>query len=406
MRRLTLLLLALFVSTSLYASAAESKLYENEVLYCVSESDGQKTIMYDGFRISPLADDAVIVDETSEGIDSLTKLDSAIGVAPNIEDARLGDTIGDTLGDALYANITLSEERVVQIDVVEHKIRPVVGIAWSAGNEVTSAAKRIALALLRNGAKVRFLKSVSNEEECQSALETLAGLFVPGGEDVNPALYGEEAYPHGSIEWSDARDVSDVLISRWAIKNNLPGLWVCRGEQVLNVALGGGLIQDIPSHLGARVQDGDFSFRDAKPIPDDGAPSIIRGGESSTCVPPHYRVVIKGFVHRPGRHPLGTAEEPGIAADSKFLLPIVGSRYFSSVMTSHHQAINPDRLGEGLTIVAQTPDEIVEAVEYQKNDFALATQFHFEYDTLSDDPEIARFSNAFFKALISAALKR
>jgi gamma-glutamyl-gamma-aminobutyrate hydrolase PuuD len=116
--------------------------------------------------------------------------------------------------------------------------------------------------------------------------------------------------------------------------------------------------------------------------------------------------VIKGFVHRPGRHPLGTAEEPGIAADSKFLLPIVGSRYFSSVMTSHHQAINPDRLGEGLTIVAQTPDEIVEAVEYQKNDFALATQFHFEYDTLSDDPEIARFSNAFFKALISAALKR
>lgn len=406
MKRITFLLFFLFLITSLNAWGADSKTFENVALYCVSESDGQKSIMYDGFRVSSLEDKVEVVDRTSSGIDNLKRLASEIGISPDVEQAKLGDVLGGALGDVFYADVTLFDEKIVKIVIVERKARPVIGIAWSNGEEVSYSAKRIAYSLLRNGAKPAFLKGVSNDEECQSALIKLAGLFVPGGEDVNPALYGEKAYPHGSVEWNDARDVSDILISRWAIKNNLPTLWVCRGEQVLNVALGGGLIQDVPSYLGACVQDGDFSYKDAKPIPDEGAPPVFQGDEITKCVPPHYRVVIKGISHKPGRHSLGTEEEPGITADSKFLLPIVGRRYFPSVMTSHHQAIDPARVGEGLSIVAQAPDGIVEAVEYQKNDFALATQFHFEHDTLSADLEIARFSNEFFKALVSAARER
>ena len=406
MKRITFFLLLLFTATSFNVRGSDSKTFENVILYCVSESDGQTSIMYDGFRVSPFGDKVEIVDRTSSGIGDLEKLASEIGTSPEIEQARLGDVLGDTLGDAFYADVSLSDEKIVKIEVLERKTRPVVGIAWSSGKEVAYSAKRIAHALLRNGAKPAFLNKVSNDEECQSALSGLAGLLVPGGEDVNPALYGEDAYPHGSVEWSDVRDVSDILISRWAIQNNLPTLWICRGEQVLNVALGGGLIQDVPSYLGARVQDGDFSYKDAKPIPDEGAPPVFRGGSIEKCIPPHYRVVIKGVSHKPGRHSLGTEENPGIIVDSKFLLPIVGRRYFASVLSSHHQAIDPSRVGEGLTIVAQTPDGIIEAVEYQKNDFALATQFHFENDTLSDDLEIARFSNEFFKALISAARDR
>ncbi|MCQ4765732.1 gamma-glutamyl-gamma-aminobutyrate hydrolase family protein, partial [Cloacibacillus evryensis] len=79
-----------------------------------------------------------------------------------------------------------------------------------------------------------------------------------GGEDWNPALYNEKQTPHGSSGWNDARDTSDINLMQQAVALEVPMLAVCRGEQGFNVAMGGGLIQDIPYSLGQKVLAGEI----------------------------------------------------------------------------------------------------------------------------------------------------
>lgn len=370
---------------------------EHSVLYCVSSTNDGSTIVYDGYKKAAVASDVVVSDKTGKSIDSLEKLSSAIGTAPNWDKAQIGDQVGNELGDALYADIQIKDDKVVSIEVVDSKTRPVVGIAWMGTDKVSSADRVIAASILRHGGKAVLLRKSTNEKDCEESLKDLDGFFMPGGADVDPQLYGEEPYPHGSVDIGKVRDTSDVLTCRWVIEHNLPAIWVCRGEQVLNVALGGALIQDIPSYQGIRVQNGEFDSSNVEVIKDEGL-------AGNPCVPTHYRVRIDGIAHH-GRHSLGDEKNPGISADSKFLLPIIGKRYYPSIFSSHHQAIDPKRVGKGLTIVATSPDGIVEAVEYQANDFALATQLHFEYDTDSADPEIARYSNSYFGYFIDAIRK-
>ena len=68
-----------------------------------------------------------------------------------------------------------------------------------------------------------------------------------------------EAYPHGSSGWNDARDTSDLHLMQNAIELDVPMLAVCRGEQGFNIAMGGGLIQDVPTYLGQQVEAGKIS---------------------------------------------------------------------------------------------------------------------------------------------------
>ena len=121
------------------------------------------------------------------------------------------------------------------------------------------------------------------------------------------------------------------------------------------------------------------------------APPSLSNGEwkvtYTPCLPTHYRVTVDGLVHSGGEgyHLLAAGGEGiGISTESKWLYDIVGAQSIELVATAHHQAVNPERLGEGLTIVATSSDGVVEAIEHQDSLFALALQWHPERDALCD----------------------
>lgn len=96
--------------------------------------------------------------------------------------------------------------------------------------------------------------------EAAAVLDGLAGLVVTGGEDVDPSRYGET--PHPTVEAHDARDESEIALILEARRRRLPTLAICRGIQVVNVALGGTLVQDIPSQTPTNLDHDPKADRD------------------------------------------------------------------------------------------------------------------------------------------------
>ncbi|MEZ4767769.1 MAG: gamma-glutamyl-gamma-aminobutyrate hydrolase family protein [Caldilineales bacterium] len=172
-----------------------------------------------------------------------------------------------------------------------------------------------------------------SEEMLRVIYETLDGVFLPGGEDLDPALYGEEHHEFlGPIDGE--RDRTEMLLARWALADGKPVLAICRGMQILNVASGGSLFQDI------RAQ------RD--------------GSEKHDYFPPAFeRVRISHDVE--------------IQPDSR-LGRIFGQR--ATVNSMHHQALKS--LGQQCQPIAWAPDGVVEAMEITGHPYALGVQWHPE----------------------------
>src|SRR6188768_2871773 len=105
-------------------------------------------------------------------------------------------------------------------------------------------------AVRRAGATPRPL---ALEDPAATALEGVDGLLLTSGDDVDPALYGEPPHPTYDVT-EPGRDAFEIDLVRRALAADLPVLAICRGLQVLNVALGGTLIQDIPSEPGRLLQ--------------------------------------------------------------------------------------------------------------------------------------------------------
>lgn len=258
-------------------------------------------------------------------------------------------------------------EHATAVCLTDRVLRPKIGISWKADSQDYREYKEI---LLRNGACPVELPQITCREEAQAALEQVAGLMVTGGEDIDPALYGDEITPNGSNDINSVRDTSDYWLIRQAIDQDLPMLAICRGAQMLNVVLGGGLIQDIPTYLSQ-----------------EGLPSAEE----------------TGILHKGGTR---YHDIDRIDPDSKWMYDIVGAERYPNAATFHHQALDPNRLGQGLTPVAWTADGIIEAVEYQSNRFALGIQFHPERDALGDTLETDTDQdtcNRFLRALVEAA---
>jgi putative glutamine amidotransferase len=170
--------------------------------------------------------------------------------------------------------------------------------------------------------------------EAASGLARFDGLLLMGGGDVDPALYGEDRQPEVAGV-SAVRDAFEVALVETAVEKGIPTLAICRGMQVLNVALGGSLRQ----HL------------------DDGGPVRHQERESGYVA---HRV----RVDRPSKL--------AAAMDAEVVKPA----------SSHHQALA--RLGEGLRPVAWADDELVEAVESEEG-WVLGVQWHPER-TADHDP--------------------
>lgn len=166
------------------------------------------------------------------------------------------------------------------------------------------------------------------------ALDRVDGLLLTGGLDVDPVLYGET--PHETTEVDAARDLFEIPLSRDAIARDLPVFAICRGVQVLNVAAGGTLIQDIPS-------------------------TVTTGLSHSIDIP-------KDHAAHDVRLVSGTKLAASLGDSSPLETCPVNSR--------HHQAIG--RVAPAFVVSAAAADGVIEAIERPASAFCVGVQWHPE----------------------------
>jgi putative glutamine amidotransferase len=187
-----------------------------------------------------------------------------------------------------------------------------------------------------------------DSEDASKLLAGLDGLIVTGGRDVEASRYGQ--VPHEKAERPDLiRDLLEDQLLTAAIESKLPFLGICRGAQMLNVTRGGTLIQHLPDVIG-----------------DD---RYLQGGGNFAQMQMSVR-------------------------EGSLLSSIVGEQVENAALY-HHQAI--EEPGQGLQVVAYSPDGIVQAIEVEGHPFGLAVQWHPE-QTLDD--------LRLFEALVAAAKPR
>ena len=105
------------------------------------------------------------------------------------------------------------------------------------------------------GAEVRLVTpATGGSTSTEVLMEGVGGLLLPGGPDVDPALYGAVPDPDAGLEVNRPLDDLDLRVLNYALEQDMPVLAICRGMQLLNVARGGQLIQDLPNHRA--VQNG------------------------------------------------------------------------------------------------------------------------------------------------------
>lgn len=203
-------------------------------------------------------------------------------------------------------------------------------------------------ALVRAGAAPLLIPHLTDRALLRTVYEQLDGLLLPGGDDVDPVRYGELRHEKcGPI--STERDEAELTLARWAAEEGKPLLAICRGIQVLNVALGGSLVQDIEAQ--------------------------VPGAERHNWKPGYPR---DHLPHTVSVHPQ-TRLAGLVGADS---LP---------VNSFHHQAIK--EVAPGLMVTARAPDQIIEAVELEDHPFAVAVQWHPE-ELAGDDARAQRLFDA------------
>lgn len=229
--------------------------------------------------------------------------------------------------------------------------RPLIGIGADIvtveGRERAAVNVSYAEALRRAGAIPLLVPP--EEENLAELIERLDGVLLAGGNDCDPSVYGQERHP--SVSLMDARrQQNDLALAARAFERGMPTLGICLGIQIINVARGGTLIQDIHSAV----------------------PSALLHESDPTA-----RV----------RHDVEIADGTRLAA-------IVGAGV-KNVNSSHHQAIG--ELGSGLRVTARASDGIIEAVEDPSRPFHLGVQWHPE------DMAGEQVATELFAAFVAAA---
>lgn len=187
--------------------------------------------------------------------------------------------------------------------------------------------------LEKRGAEVTLVNAAEPGASASEALRDAAGLVIMGGVDIDPNLYGQDDIDE-SVHFLDAdADEYEIALTQYATENGIPVFGICRGSQLINVALGGTLIQD----LGTGIH----------------SPAIITPGVQVSDVWADHSIE---FV--PGSKLRELFDEPSIEA-----------------RVSHHQAV--DVLGEGLSVAAHAEDGVVEAIE-SSSPWILGVQWHPE----------------------------
>ncbi|HZW42698.1 MAG TPA: gamma-glutamyl-gamma-aminobutyrate hydrolase family protein [Agromyces sp.] len=187
----------------------------------------------------------------------------------------------------------------------------------------------------------------ADDSVARTVLGALDGLIVSGGADVDPRRYGQAPHERTGAPRADRDEWEDLLLTA-AVELELPFLGICRGAQMLNVALGGTLVQHLPDVVGTDAYQ--------------PAPSVF--GEAEATVEPGSKLAAV----------LGAAGDP---------LPI---------HVYHHQAL--DEVAPGLRVTARTGDGVIEAVELESVPFGIGVQWH---------PEENAADRRLFAGLVEAA---
>ncbi len=190
-----------------------------------------------------------------------------------------------------------------------------------------------------------------HEEACaEDYADMIDGLVLTGGDfDIDPSLYGA-AFKHEKVTTKHTRTQFEIALTKAMLKRNKPILGICAGEQLLNVLLGGTLIQHIP----------------------DSYPNCLEHEQ-------------KNPRHEPGH---------SITVEQNTLLHRIVGTQNMDVNSSHHQAVAT--VGPDVVINAVAPDGVIEGIEYTKHPFCLGVEWHPEYESSEQD-------RAIFRALVEAA---
>jgi putative glutamine amidotransferase len=211
--------------------------------------------------------------------------------------------------------------------------RPIIGIttyllpaAWGAWNlEAALVPADYVRAVAAAGGVPLLVPPGAPFAETLAAID---GLIFSGGSDLDPDLYDAEAHPETS-GWYRERDDFELALMRAALERDLPMLAICRGSQVLNVALGGDLEQHVPDRVGSEIH------REVPGVFSDHDVEVLEGTRLST---------------------------------------LIGDRH--DVKSHHHQGFGT--LGAGLREAARAPDGTVEALEDPARRFTLGVLWHPE----------------------------
>jgi putative glutamine amidotransferase len=224
--------------------------------------------------------------------------------------------------------------------------RPAIGISavtsdatWGVWNQPAALLPRNYITAIQNagGLALMLAPDPAAVENPQETLDHLDGLNLAGGNDVDPACYGAMRHPQTKGLVPD-RDAYELALTRRAVEIDLPVLGICRGMQVLNVALGGTLLQHLPERFG----------------------------------------------HEDHRRTPGSFDDSDhdVRLEAESLAALAAGEHVHATKSHHHQGV--DTLGRGLQATGtSTLDDLVEAIEVPDRGFVLGVQWHPEADVRS-----------------------
>ena len=231
---------------------------------------------------------------------------------------------------------------------------PLIGITGNFGDKGCELAEGYYLSVLKAGGTPVVIPPHNDKEALVMLLDTLDGIILSGGGDINPLLLGEEPLPQlHSV--CPQRDEQELFLAREAFHRQIPMLGICRGIQVMAASLGGKVYQDI------YVQGKDATIKHSQDMPRHYASHTIKFEEES------------------------------------LLHSIFGNKQTLAVNSFHHQAVSEP--GPHLKVSATSPDGIIEAVESTEHKALLGVQWHPECFILNNDESMM----SVFRWLVSEA---